>query len=636
MRSASADLSRRSLLPWGVALLACYTLPLVLRSEYPAGSFLWSNGLAVAVLGVFLFVIRRDGTWRPARRGVAAAVILWALLFRLPLVWLDPAASDDMFRYLWDGRVAASGVNPYRFAPVAPELAHLRTDTLPSRVTYPEMRTIYPPLAQGLFALTALLAGPSVAAWKLLLVLLDAAVMLVILLLLRRSGLPDTALIAYAWSPLPVLYVALDGHLDPIGVFFMLLALLAVLHGKRLASGLLLGLAGLARVVPLLLMPLLAPSQKRAHRTLTALPAVAVFLLGTLPFLEPTGGLTESFVVFSSTWEFNSAVYPLVRPLLGSAGSARIVCAAALLLIIGVLALSRGDLLRKAMLALCAFILLTPTLHPWYLLLLSPFLALRWSPAVAWLLAASGLANFTVLEFQGTGVWTDHAWVRAAQFIPFAGLLVLEQVRPRSGEGRGLIVFLKYPTPGRVKTRLGAVIGMDRAAEVYRALAERMVGIARVLGGEGVRSALFATPESDPPALRTWLGPGCELRVQEGPDLGARMRHAFERLFAEGVERAVIVGTDVPDLEAGRVREAFHLLDTHDVVIGPSPDGGYYLLGMRPPLKELFTGISWSTPGVFRATRDRAEGAGLRVALLPPLSDIDTPEAYTSWLAGAR
>jgi rSAM/selenodomain-associated transferase 1 len=196
-----------------------------------------------------------------------------------------------------------------------------------------------------------------------------------------------------------------------------------------------------------------------------------------------------------------------------------------------------------------------------------------------------------------------------------------------------LIIFLKFPQPGMVKTRLGAALGMERAASLYREMAERLLGEAESLTADGVQPLVYATPESPLPELRAWLGERFPILSQSGETLGDRLHSAFTDAFGRGADRAAVVGTDVPELGGPLILQAFGLLEQVEIVIGPGTDGGYYLLGMKPPVKNLFAGIEWSTPDVLPATKALASAAGLGVALLPPLSDIDTYEDYRSWLA---
>jgi rSAM/selenodomain-associated transferase 1 len=119
---------------------------------------------------------------------------------------------------------------------------------------------------------------------------------------------------------------------------------------------------------------------------------------------------------------------------------------------------------------------------------------------------------------------------------------------------------------------------------------------------------------------------GVRLLDQKGDDLGTRMHASFVSLFTDGFKRVVVIGTDVPSLPLTHYREAFDLLATHDLVLGPAQDGGYYLIGLTRPVGELFDDIPWSTNHVLATTRERAAGRGLTTALLPAWRDVDTLE----------
>lgn len=187
-----------------------------------------------------------------------------------------------------------------------------------------------------------------------------------------------------------------------------------------------------------------------------------------------------------------------------------------------------------------------------------------------------------------------------------------------------LIVFLKHPEPGTVKTRLMPALGPEVAADLYRALSETVLETTVPGPGEYERLVFFAPPEAAE-EVRAWL-PGVRLLPQVGGDLGARMSGAFDRAFARGAERVAIIGTDSPAVSRATILEALDALGSADVVLGPAEDGGYYLLGLRRPQPALFERMVWSTSSVLAETVARAEKEGLRVRLLSPLRDIDTPE----------
>ncbi len=188
---------------------------------------------------------------------------------------------------------------------------------------------------------------------------------------------------------------------------------------------------------------------------------------------------------------------------------------------------------------------------------------------------------------------------------------------------RALIVFLKHPETGKVKTRLAPALGEENAAELYRVLCEQTLRATVPRPGEYERLVFFAPPEAAEP-MRAWL-PGVRLLPQSGADLGARMNAAFTRAFERGAGRAAIVGTDTPAISRATVAEALDALDEADVVVGPAEDGGYYLLALRQPRPELFEGVPWSTSAVLEETLARAVRGALRVRQLARLRDVDTP-----------
>ena len=188
-----------------------------------------------------------------------------------------------------------------------------------------------------------------------------------------------------------------------------------------------------------------------------------------------------------------------------------------------------------------------------------------------------------------------------------------------------LLLFIRYPEPGRVKTRLAARIGADEAAELYRNF---ILDILATLEGCGLPLKMCFSPVEKKAALLAWLGPDYAFRPQRGTDLGMRMRRAFEEAFGEGFASGILLGSDVPDLPLYVLKEAIDALQRSDAVIGPAQDGGYYLIGFRrdafPP--DVFGGLPWGTAGVLRDTTARLVAHGCRIHLLPEWQDVDTAE----------
>jgi rSAM/selenodomain-associated transferase 2/rSAM/selenodomain-associated transferase 1 len=194
-----------------------------------------------------------------------------------------------------------------------------------------------------------------------------------------------------------------------------------------------------------------------------------------------------------------------------------------------------------------------------------------------------------------------------------------------------VLVFTRPPEPGRVKTRLIPTLGAEGAAAMHRALVERTLAVVREYGRAADAGSVIRVA-GEPNALPiSILDESQRIMPQQGDGLGERLVHAFHAAFAEGARRVMAIGTDCPELSPGRLAEAGAALERADVVIGPALDGGYYLIGMKQHQPELFREIAWGTERVLRQTRARAKQLGLRVRLLPALSDIDEPEDLVVW-----
>ncbi len=199
-----------------------------------------------------------------------------------------------------------------------------------------------------------------------------------------------------------------------------------------------------------------------------------------------------------------------------------------------------------------------------------------------------------------------------------------------------LIIFAKEPRPGQVKTRLSPPLSPEEAAQLYHLfLQDILEEVARV---PEVRLAMAFSPQEAQGFFRNLAPPGTELFPQVGADLGERMAQAFARGFAAGFGPVLLRGGDVPDLPAAVVSEAIEVLAAgrDQVVLGPSLDGGYYLVGLSQPQPLLFRGPVWSSSTVLTDTLRLAREQGLRVHLLPSWPDIDTYDNLRSFLLRSR
>jgi rSAM/selenodomain-associated transferase 1 len=188
----------------------------------------------------------------------------------------------------------------------------------------------------------------------------------------------------------------------------------------------------------------------------------------------------------------------------------------------------------------------------------------------------------------------------------------------RPGADARVVVMARYPEPGRVKTRLAAVVGAARASALHEAFVRDLAA--------RLAAAPYAVCWSyDPPSAPfAALVPGARCRPQGGGDLGARMDAAIAGELGDGASAVIVLGADTPHLPLERLDEAAAALAAGaDVVLGPAEDGGYYLIGVRGRRPELFAGVPWGGRTVLATTRARAAALGLRTSLLAPLFDVD-------------
>ncbi len=341
---------------------------------------------------------------------VGGALIVAALLLRLPFLFADPLLSGDLYRYRWDGRVAASGTNPYAFAPDASEIAGLRDD-LHASINHQEIPTIYPPLAQALFWLWGV-TDAGLWLWRLLIIAIDLAI-------IRLSG-PRLGLF-WATCPFVILEGTWSGHLEIVVAAGLLLAWRLVSDKRDVAGGIMAGLAAGLKITPLAAIPALIGGSSRRGRFVSAL-AAALFV-PVLPFI---GGvpMMRGLGEYAARWEFNGVFYEQIRwlvevtaldtrlkdlftaikdPLglesiapfvyshLYAAWVARTLCLVPLAIMF-VLAMRRPTLEGRVAWSVAALLLASPTVHPWYWLAVLPLAVIAFEKLLVAIALASPLS----------------------------------------------------------------------------------------------------------------------------------------------------------------------------------------------------------------------------------------------------
>ena len=417
--TSSNDLPRRAawrlLVPLGVVELSLLTgLGWWAGAEFPWPALLLFGGAFTAYAVAARGVARTQG-------GVA---LIWgiAIGMRLALLPLTPELSDDVYRYLWDGHVQLSGVNPYLHPPAAPEVAELRTG-YHGLINNPTVPTIYPPLAQMAFFVIALFGGTLFGA-KLLWLAFDLATAWILGKIATATGRdPRLTKLLYLWSPLLVVEVAWSAHLETLGLFALSLAIF--LARRPLATGAALALAALTKFAPGAALPALA----RHHGWRLAAGFALVGFGLYLPYIGAGASLFTGLRTYSEHWWFMKGPFVVLEALFADPVNARRAAAAIVVAVVAWTTFRRYDTERTLLWVLGSGMILTPTLHPWYVLWMLPMAALNTSRP--WILM-SGLAfigYFGLGAYQETGMWPQPILARAAMWIPFLLLLAHDAVQ---------------------------------------------------------------------------------------------------------------------------------------------------------------------------------------------------------------
>lgn len=415
------------------------------------------------------------------------ALVAVALALRVALALVDPYLSDDIFRYVWEGRVTLAGFNPFTSAPSAAELSALRDAEIWPRVTHPDISTIYPPVAQYLFALVAVLSGGTTL-MRLAFVAVEAVFAFAAWRLLDAGERPRAAVL-YALNPLVIVEIAWSGHVDVLAWAPLALALLIVAKrpptlGNGALAGAVLAVSIAAKLLGLMVLPYLvlraraedaesgraARSQELASRLALLVTATLVVLVSYVPFLDAGGDLFRGFGAYAASWRNNDGLFRVFdttgQALLDASGqeyfeltawndfalehgftkewegktlpnttfaseqigqtTAKGIAALYLALVLGWCVLCVRSPLVAALLLLGTLYFTAPTVHPWYLTWLVPLAALRPSPAALTFSGAAILGYASWWSIQQGGPWAIPWWVVLLEYGSVFAVLVWE------------------------------------------------------------------------------------------------------------------------------------------------------------------------------------------------------------------
>lgn len=419
----------RRVSPWWRAVLAwCFgvgivAVELAVRSNQSPRDQVTAQLLAFALFLPAAWLC--FGGLRVGRTGIVAVL---AIGIALQAAAFDPHAAPplttDTYRYAWDARVQAAGVNPYRYVPNAPALAWLRDASIWPHVNRKDWTTLYPPGAEASFRAARAAFGTGVRAttWLMLLALAVAAG--VLLLVLRRTSAPLERIALLVWHPLVASEIAANGHSDALALLACALLLGAWAYGRKGAAGVAVGLGALVKLGPIFLLPALL----RAGGRRFLLGAVGVTVLGYAAYFSVGIRVIGSLFRYLDREDLGSLAWWLLQRWIGRDG-ARTVLLVVLLVVIVIVSRRANDTVdevaRSGLLVLGSTLLAAALLHPWYALWLIPFLVV--TPGPAWLWLTGTLPLLYVFDIEGR----LPTWVRLAVYGPFVALAVLRVVRQR-------------------------------------------------------------------------------------------------------------------------------------------------------------------------------------------------------------
>ena len=368
---------------------------------------------------LLIFAAGGAGIWAALRmadgadpREALIVILVGALLMRLGLLFVEPYLSTDIYRYVWDGRVQASGINPYRYVPSAAEVSHLRDAAIFPNINRADYAvTIYPPAAQAIFlAMTRL--GESVLVMKAGLLAFEAATIALLLALLARLDMTPTRIVAYAWHPLPIWEIAGNGHLDIAMCPLLMAGLLLFLHGRTLLAGVAVTLGALVKPTALLALPVLWRPWSWRLPFVVMLTAILAYLpylsvgTGVLGYLW--GYIDEEGLAsgrgFSALWLMERFTGPVP-----GAARAYVAIAALVIVCLSIAVAFRKDRSPQTSVAslswlLVIFLVVVSPHYPWYFLVLAALLVIRPS-ATAWVLT---LASPLLYDVVGGSMWPSY------------------------------------------------------------------------------------------------------------------------------------------------------------------------------------------------------------------------------------
>ncbi len=357
------------------------------------------------------------------------AMFLFSAVFNLMLVSSGPEMSDDIYRYIWDGKLQNHGISPYKYAPDDPVLKDLHSNELPSLINFPEVKTVYPPISQLIFSTAYFLFGESITGLKLIFILFNLVSVLFFYLILVNLKKHLSLLLLFAWNPLIIMETAINGHLEIVMAFFILTSVYFYLTSKYILSGAGFALAVLTKIVPVIFLPIIFIDLIKRKKKVkvhffffgSCMSVIAFFV--ALHF-KTIINMLNTAVNYSSKWYFNNPIFYFIHSIFKNNELSHLISFSVLLLLLMFIYFNSFELNKKLFYSALLFVLFNPTIHPWYLILPVGLSAIYYSKVVL-LWSLTIYASYSVMYgYIGRGVWEDSIIQLLIQYIPLL-LLIL-------------------------------------------------------------------------------------------------------------------------------------------------------------------------------------------------------------------
>lgn len=364
----------------------------------------------------------------------AGLILFFAFIFHITPLYTETPLSNDIYRYYWDGKTLAHGVNPYKYNPLKQELAFLRDEHW-EYIEDKHVNTIYPPIAQIFFSVSSLYPN-GLLTFKLISVVFSLLSTWLIICILNHLRMDIRLSLIYGWSPLAAIEFGNSAHIDSLAIFWTLLSIFVWLKGKNNYSALFMAIAVASKIFPLLFSILFIKSWGKKG---------TMVFVGTLlglyfPFLTSDLITFQGFHYFYKNGYFNGSIFPIILAGLSKVVNISMALASTKLLVFFSFLLCLGYWTGKQFLEtpspletlrICGwltgfFLIISPTVHPWYLTWILPFLC--FFPSLAWIFFSGSvfLSKNVYVGYEETGLWHENIGIRILEYLPFYCLIIID------------------------------------------------------------------------------------------------------------------------------------------------------------------------------------------------------------------